>query len=773
MKAYLVGKAVNIEYLVGDFCGESVRVSSINEMDWEKFQSSDVVFCLFGEFEKPKDYEKRVVSVQLFGPDQAQEIALKSEAPPEDVFYLPFECDKKDIEDLWVMLLAVLSKEELDKDVEGVAEYLKETGQADPADLTSPTAITTDALDSLNSIKNDDENIELEVDDVDLDEQEVLSMSSEDDELDIELGDDSVDIDADTDVDFDIGAEDSEDALTSEVVDLDFSADDEIEVDDESSGIFMTGEGDDDDDLSGGEALEFGDDDLDDGTGEIEAEGSLDIDLGTSDGEDIDLSGDEELVDMDRTGDFQLSDEEADTGEFEVALGNEDDDDVGGDVLEFTGGDTDDDSAEMDFGGDDSNEHIEMDFSTSDDGDDDFDLGSEDDFDVEEADDVDLSITDAGESADDISLDFSDSDDDETDATMIANDLDALKAEALAKRDGLSSGVEDGESIEAEDGFVLETYDDDEMEEESDFEVEEDTGLDFSGMEDDDDSGIGIDLSGGNDGASETVTTFQSGDDDSGAIDLSSGDEVDFSSGDEMDFSGGMDDDDDLFSGGAPAIPSEPPMVRSNEVLNFGGVSDEKDLMNMHSTIREIREERQEFLNRIQQLEALNKTLKQENLTMRAELDEKRIELNVIQKRQVADREDLREKLRLSEEKKLLFEEKLRRIEREYEKLEQRIHIDVEKVRKRERELENQLELVRMDAQSQIKTRDTKIMDLKRKIDSLEFNVKTSANREQKNLEEKLRLETRMEKVMDQLRSSIRLLEEEVSVEDIKKIESH
>ena len=193
----------------------------------------------------------------------------------------------------------------------------------------------------------------------------------------------------------------------------------------------------------------------------------------------------------------------------------------------------------------------------------------------------------------------------------------------------------------------------------------------------------------------------------------------------------------------------------------------------MQATIREIREERQEFLNRIQDLETTNKEIKQENLTLKAELDEKRIELSVVQKRQVGDREDLREKLRLSEEKKILYEEKLKRLEREYEKLEHRVHIDVEKVRKRERELENQLDLVTMDAQSQIKTRDSKIMDLKRKMDSLEFNVKTSANREQKNLEEKLRLEARMEKVMEQLRSSVRMLEDEVSVEDIKKIESH
>ena len=96
----------------------------------------------------------------------------------------------------------------------------------------------------------------------------------------------------------------------------------------------------------------------------------------------------------------------------------------------------------------------------------------------------------------------------------------------------------------------------------------------------------------------------------------------------------------------------ELPSVQAHEVLNFGGISDEKDLLNMQAAIREIREERQEFLNRIQDLETTNKEIKQENLTLKAELDEKRIELSIVQKRQVGDREDLREKLRLSEREK-------------------------------------------------------------------------------------------------------------------------
>lgn len=755
MKAFLVGKTVNIEYLVSDFCGECLRVSSMKELDWERYGASDVVFCLFGEFEKPADLEKRIVSIQLFSADQAEEIAQMGEEEGEEshtVFYLPFECDKKDIEDLWIMIMAVLKQEDLEKDVEGVEEYLKEqeeeakqaAAEEESVDLDHEVDLEDEDIDLEDTdIDLDEENMELEIGDDDLDEQEELAMSGEDDDLDVEM-------------EFDMGDDDDDGELTSEVVDLDFSADDDIEIDTEASEAFLSPS------------------DEEDATGEIDGEGfdlsfgeDEEIDLGG--GDDVDLGGSDDMeVDMDRTGEFEF-----DAGD--------DDGDGGADVLAFNGGDDDE---EIDLGGDEE----------------DIDLGGEDE-------DIDLGGVSFEDEDGDISevsevyLDFSSDDDEDTEHTRIADDLEALKAEAKANPGQSLSGVEDGEVIEAEDGFVLETYDDDELE--ADDEAETDAGLDFSaddmgmdlgeedetrgidlggdgldfggdddemdlGDDDEEDDDLGIDLSGGDDGG-ETVTVFQEQDNDATSEFALSGDDAEEEVGGmEMDFGGG----DDVADFSSP-VASEPPPVQANEVLNFGGISDEKDLINMQSTIREIREERQEFLNRIQQLETLNKELKQENLTLKAELDEKRIELSVVQKRQVSDREDVREKLRLSEEKKLLYEEKLKRVEREYEKLEHKVHIDVEKVRKRERELENQLELVKMDAQAQIKTRDSKIMDLKRKMDSLEFNVKTSATREQKNLEEKLRLEARMEKVMEQLRSSVRMLEDEVSVEDIKKIESH
>lgn len=59
----------------------------------------------------------------------------------------------------------------------------------------------------------------------------------------------------------------------------------------------------------------------------------------------------------------------------------------------------------------------------------------------------------------------------------------------------------------------------------------------------------------------------------------------------------------------------------------------------------------------------------------------------------------------------------------EIDKLKSRVRTDIRKIRVREKELENKLEIVKKDSEALISTREARIMDLKRKIDLLEFNM--------------------------------------------------
>ncbi len=59
----------------------------------------------------------------------------------------------------------------------------------------------------------------------------------------------------------------------------------------------------------------------------------------------------------------------------------------------------------------------------------------------------------------------------------------------------------------------------------------------------------------------------------------------------------------------------------------------------------------------------------------------------------------------------------------ELERVRDRVRLDIRKIRVRERELENKLELAKKDQEALVGARESKIMDLKRKLDSAEFNI--------------------------------------------------
>lgn len=70
-----------------------------------------------------------------------------------------------------------------------------------------------------------------------------------------------------------------------------------------------------------------------------------------------------------------------------------------------------------------------------------------------------------------------------------------------------------------------------------------------------------------------------------------------------------------------------------------------------------------------------------------------------------------------------IFEAKIREAGEETERLKERVRIDIRKIRVREKELENRLEILRKDSEALIAARENKIVELKRKVDLLEFNM--------------------------------------------------
>lgn len=185
------------------------------------------------------------------------------------------------------------------------------------------------------------------------------------------------------------------------------------------------------------------------------------------------------------------------------------------------------------------------------------------------------------------------------------------------------------------------------------------------------------------------------------------------------------------------------------------------ELERMQATLSNLRSDREELLAKIQTMEEEKLLHNRQTLTMRAELDEKKIELSIVRKKLNEDISELKDRVRLEEERRLILEEKNRILREELDKSAQKTRIDVKKVQLRERELEGKLELLKSDAETQIRNRDLKILELKRKIDAMEFDMESIQTQEKRTVESRFELEDKLEKAIKTLRGAISVLEDE------------
>lgn len=186
-----------------------------------------------------------------------------------------------------------------------------------------------------------------------------------------------------------------------------------------------------------------------------------------------------------------------------------------------------------------------------------------------------------------------------------------------------------------------------------------------------------------------------------------------------------------------------------------------EELEGDQSTLRHMRFEREELLREIEHLHEEKRGHDKERIELRAYSEDLAIELAIIKKRFDQEREEYKQTIRKLEEKTALYEEKMKGISKETDKLSQKYRVDHNTVKRRESELLEQLELVKHDTEIQIKSRDMKILELKRKIDALEFNMENISSAEGRMKEDKKRVEEKLFKVIKNLRGSIKMLEED------------
>jgi hypothetical protein len=183
------------------------------------------------------------------------------------------------------------------------------------------------------------------------------------------------------------------------------------------------------------------------------------------------------------------------------------------------------------------------------------------------------------------------------------------------------------------------------------------------------------------------------------------------------------------------------------------------ELERLQATLNHLRMDREGLVKKITDLEDEKIQWNRNQLTLRAELDEKKIEIQIMKKRMSEESQDLKYQYELEQERRKLAEEKAKAFQLEAVNMQQKVKQEIKKVSSRERELEQRLELLKVDAETQIRHRDMKILELKRKIDTMEFDIDTLTANEQRNIGDKGELEDKLDKAIKTLRAAIGILE--------------
>jgi hypothetical protein len=121
---------------------------------------------------------------------------------------------------------------------------------------------------------------------------------------------------------------------------------------------------------------------------------------------------------------------------------------------------------------------------------------------------------------------------------------------------------------------------------------------------------------------------------------------------------------------------------------------------------------------------------------------------------------ELRFQTKAKTDKAKLLEAQVNQASQEIERLKDRVRSDIRKIRVRERELENQLEMAKKDTEVVLGAREGKIVELKRKIDLLEFNMDLLQDRFNRERESNNKLREKLGKAAQVVRVAEGLLDE-------------
>ncbi len=186
----------------------------------------------------------------------------------------------------------------------------------------------------------------------------------------------------------------------------------------------------------------------------------------------------------------------------------------------------------------------------------------------------------------------------------------------------------------------------------------------------------------------------------------------------------------------------------------------EKDLVALSSQLESSRLRIAQLETEMENERTLNAELErtlQEAQRKLAHFDrDKQAEIQARQK----ETENLLQEQRSKNDKIAVLEARVRDAEREIQGVRERVRADLQKIRGRERELENRIEILTRDSEVLLAARESKILELKRRLDTSDFNAELLNEKLEQERNKVRKLQTRLEAIAQAMKLADGLVEE-------------
>lgn len=149
----------------------------------------------------------------------------------------------------------------------------------------------------------------------------------------------------------------------------------------------------------------------------------------------------------------------------------------------------------------------------------------------------------------------------------------------------------------------------------------------------------------------------------------------------------------------------------------------EQDVSVLSNQLKVTRERVQELEKDLSQQKSISSELSHEKETLEKKIEQMGKERESSEARLKAEIESIQFELKAKRDKGRVMEQKVRDAYDEIESIKDRVRADIRKIRIREKELENRLEILKKDSEALLTSRENKIVELKRKLDLVEFNM--------------------------------------------------